>query len=313
VERYEIEVFLTLAANLHFGRTAERLRITTARVSQTIKKLERRVGAPLFDRTSRRVALTELGEQFHDELLPAYRQVQAALTHAVTTAGAVREPVRVGFVGPAIGHLALRAADVTRERHPDCAVELHEVQFNDAVTRLRGNDVDVLLGCLPIKEPDLVTGPPLLSEPWTLALPTGHPYTVYPSITISDLAAIPILQAPCSLPRDWYDQGDKREQPGSAPTHRDGTSAETLQEALTMVGAGRGAFPVGEHIARFHRRPDIVYIPIADAPPLRWGTVRRAGGSPGVDIFIAVVGDLVRRQTRAAPSHQTTRRLTAAS
>ena len=63
MERREIEIFLTLADELHFGRTAERLLVSTARVSQTIKNLERRFGALLFERTSRRVTLTPVGRR----------------------------------------------------------------------------------------------------------------------------------------------------------------------------------------------------------------------------------------------------------
>nr|WP_324605600.1 LysR family transcriptional regulator [Streptomyces niger] len=44
---------MILVEELHFGRTAKRLRVSRARVSQTIQRLERRVGAPLFERTSR--------------------------------------------------------------------------------------------------------------------------------------------------------------------------------------------------------------------------------------------------------------------
>ncbi|WP_435876147.1 helix-turn-helix domain-containing protein [Saccharopolyspora shandongensis] len=62
-----VEVLLTLAEELHFGRTAERLHITTGRVSQCIKALECRVGAALFERTSRRVALTPIGPQLGDQ------------------------------------------------------------------------------------------------------------------------------------------------------------------------------------------------------------------------------------------------------
>ncbi|MFE9392938.1 LysR family transcriptional regulator [Streptomyces sp. NPDC006784] len=58
IERHEVEAFLTLAEELHFGRTAAKLHVSTARVSQTIRKLERRVGIPLFHRTSRHVSLT---------------------------------------------------------------------------------------------------------------------------------------------------------------------------------------------------------------------------------------------------------------
>ena len=75
VELREIRVFLTLAEELHFGRTAERLGITHSRVSQTIQTLEARVGAKLFDRTSRRVALTRLGEQLRAALSPVYREL----------------------------------------------------------------------------------------------------------------------------------------------------------------------------------------------------------------------------------------------
>ncbi len=66
LERLETQIFLTLAEELHFGRTAERLRITTGRVSQVIKKLERRIGSRLFDRNSRAVRLTAIGRQLAD-------------------------------------------------------------------------------------------------------------------------------------------------------------------------------------------------------------------------------------------------------
>lgn len=63
VERQEIDVFLTLADELHFARTAQRLHLSAAAVSQTISRLERRFGAPLLTRTTRRVELTPLGQQ----------------------------------------------------------------------------------------------------------------------------------------------------------------------------------------------------------------------------------------------------------
>jgi DNA-binding transcriptional LysR family regulator len=64
VELREVETFLVLAVELHFGRTAQRLRLSQGRVSQTIKALEREVGGALFERSSRHVRLTRLGEEF---------------------------------------------------------------------------------------------------------------------------------------------------------------------------------------------------------------------------------------------------------
>jgi DNA-binding transcriptional LysR family regulator len=61
VEHRDIEIFLTLAEELHFGRTAERLRVSPARITQAIKKQERQIGAVLFERTNRTIRLTPLG------------------------------------------------------------------------------------------------------------------------------------------------------------------------------------------------------------------------------------------------------------
>ena len=64
--------FLTLAEELHFGRTAERLRMPQPRVSRLIASMERRAGGALFERTSRRVRLTPLGAQLRCELELVY-------------------------------------------------------------------------------------------------------------------------------------------------------------------------------------------------------------------------------------------------
>jgi DNA-binding transcriptional LysR family regulator len=66
--RHELEAFLTLAEELHFGRTAARLHVSTARISQTIRSLELRVGVRLFERTSRRVSLLPVGQQLLEDL-----------------------------------------------------------------------------------------------------------------------------------------------------------------------------------------------------------------------------------------------------
>jgi len=83
----QVEAFLALAEELHFGRAADKLRVSQPRISRLIAALEREVGGKLFERTSRRVALTPLGEQFHALLLPGYAQLQTALARAATRPG----------------------------------------------------------------------------------------------------------------------------------------------------------------------------------------------------------------------------------
>lgn len=102
MERAEMEIFLTLADELHFGRTADRLHLSTARISQTIKKLERRYRAPLFERTSRQVALTPTGARLHADLSAVREQLDAAEARA-TAAGGLGGRLTVGFVGALAG------------------------------------------------------------------------------------------------------------------------------------------------------------------------------------------------------------------
>jgi DNA-binding transcriptional LysR family regulator len=108
MERREIEIFLTLAEELHFGRTAQRLFISQARVSQTIATLERRFGVALFDRTSRRVALTPVGAALHADVRAGYDRIQAGIAAAVAAGRGVTGTLTVGLEAPAVAELRPR-------------------------------------------------------------------------------------------------------------------------------------------------------------------------------------------------------------
>jgi DNA-binding transcriptional LysR family regulator len=175
LERHEFEAFLTLSEELHFGRTAERMRVSTARVSQTIRKLERQVGSPLFTRTSRRVDLTAVGRQLYDDLKPAQDLIERAMERAVTAGRGFTGVLRAGFLTAAGSQLLAGATELFHRRHPECEIHLREVQLGSAVAALRGGEVDVLLGGFPCEEADLTMGPVLVTEARMLAVSSAHP------------------------------------------------------------------------------------------------------------------------------------------
>ncbi|MFJ4652582.1 LysR family transcriptional regulator [Nocardia sp. NPDC088792] len=299
LERYEIETFLTLAAELHFGRTAERLQVSTARVGQIITRLEQRIGVPLFDRTVRRVELTSIGKQLYLELKPAWDQVGVVVQRAMGAAHVLTGTVRVAFDGPASGLLLTRISDFFRKRLPDCDVQLREVRLRELTLWLLGGELDIALSTLPIEEPGFTQGSVLVSEPRLLAVAADHPFAQEHSISLEDLARMTVLQLPGTLPESLRADRTPSTTPAGHPV-RLGRSADTFDEILTLVGTGHGVFPVGAQARRYHVRPDIVYVPIRDAPPLKWGLVwRTAAESPRIRAFDDAARDLLRRSFSA--------------
>ena len=160
MELRDIEIFLTLAEELQFGRTAERLHVTPARVSQAIKKQERAIGAELFERTSRVVRLTSIGEQLRGELEVGYQQIRQAIGGATATVRGISGTIRVGFSAPWCGDLIVRAAEVFRDRIPACSVQIMERMLTDRFGPLRAGEIDLQLTELPADSPDI--GGPLV-------------------------------------------------------------------------------------------------------------------------------------------------------
>jgi DNA-binding transcriptional LysR family regulator len=112
-------VLLTVAEELHFGRVAERLQINRSRVSQVINVLEARIGGRLFERTSRRVRLTPIGEQLQNEVSGPYRQLQDVLVHVRDAATGVAGTLRIGMYSTLSGGPHITEIVRTFEtRHP---------------------------------------------------------------------------------------------------------------------------------------------------------------------------------------------------
>lgn len=284
LERYELETFLTLAEELHFGRTAERTHVSRARVSQTIRRLERRVGAPLFNRTSRRVELTPIGHRLYEDLQPAREMIEAGFERALRSARGITGTLPVGFVGAAGGQLLFEAAELLHTRQPGCEVLVREVQLADAMPWLLNGEVEVLLTCFHSERDDLVTGPALVTEARMLAVPSGHPFADRQSVSAEDLAGATVLRTPDDLPSSHPPR----------QTSASGPAAGSFQEILTLVGAGRGLFPIGAHMRRYYMRPDVAYVPFRDAPPVHWHLMWRTDGATArIHAFAAAAHDLV--------------------
>ncbi|KAF0848125.1 LysR family transcriptional regulator [Nocardia caishijiensis] len=168
MEMRDIEIFLTLAEELHFGRTAQRLHITQSRVSHAIRQQERRIGAPLFVRTSRTVALTGIGERLRDELRHGSRVIASAIERARADARRFDDVLRVGIMG-ALGPALAPVLRGFTDAYPQVELVVRETHFADPFGPLRAGEVDLQLAWLPVCEPDLTVGATVRTEVTRLA------------------------------------------------------------------------------------------------------------------------------------------------
>ncbi|WP_043627601.1 LysR family transcriptional regulator [Nonomuraea candida] len=275
MELRDIEIFLTLAEELHFTRTADRLHVSPARISQAIRKQEREVGAKLFERTSRSVRLTTVGERLYSDLRPAFRELHESVRRAKLAARDESDALRIGM-------LCSNAYDLRpyweafRARHPRWQLRIRHNPFIDPFAPLRHGDIDVLVCWLPVEEPDLTVGPVAFTEPRVLLAAPGHELAAHASVSIEALGDFGALRASEPLPDYWEDAFIPFQTPSGRPVER-GPAVRQMDDILTIVGAGEAVHHLGAHAARYHVRPDVRFLPVRDAPRLRWGLVWRSG------------------------------------
>lgn len=304
VELREIRIFLTLSEELHFGRTAERLGITPSYVSQTIRTLEVRVGDKLFERTSRKVQLTQLGERLRERLSPAYAAVQVALDETRSEVDAPTGPIRLGFTTTTERPVLTRLVQKFQARHPGCDVTFHELDVFDPYSALREDEIDVLYHHFPVSEPGLTAGPTLGHYDIVLAVAQGHRLAGSESVSIEDLADEALPRLPSTFPSSLYDLYFPVVT-SSRPLRRT-HAVRTMNEILLLVAQGRIVWPMSTITAQVTGwdHGEIVLVPFADLGPAVVGLIwRTEHESAGIRALADVARTLNRREP-AAPDRR---------
>ncbi|GAA3553116.1 hypothetical protein GCM10022197_05240 [Microlunatus spumicola] len=190
MELRQLEAFVAVAHELHFGRAAGRLHLGQPTLSDLVRRLERELGTPLFHRTTRRVVLTEAGAV----LLVRAEAVLADVAEAAAAVRAVGEgtggTVRLGFTPPAapvlVPHLCRAFAAVA----PGVRVEQSRLWLPGLQQALLDGTVDVAVTC-GVREgdaPDGVETSVFASEPLLVGLRPGHRLAAQAAVDLRDLA-----------------------------------------------------------------------------------------------------------------------------
>ena len=257
VEARELEYFVAVAEELHFGRAAQRLGIAQPPLSRAISRLERRLGAPLLERTSRAVRLTDAGTVLFREGRAALDALAAAerRTRRAALAADGRPAVVLVSKAGASRELLAKLLDA-HEAEPDAAVvEVLLCGPGEQERLLRDGRADVALLHRPFDDTVGFDTEELRTEGQVAVLPAGHPLTTRAHLELADVADLPGLP----LPR-WPDL-DGTYQDGPGPQVRDN------EQLLQLIALGRACAVLPESV-RGHLGDDLATVPIPDAAPV---------------------------------------------
>jgi DNA-binding transcriptional LysR family regulator len=193
-----LEFFVVLAEELHFRRSAERLGITQAPLSLAIQSLEAELGARLFHRTRRTVALTEAGLALVDDARAILARIEHAKESVWETVSGEVGRLRVGFTNASsLSPLFPRLIHAYRTQRPKVNISLLELSSSLQIDAIEQRELDVGLLRLPDNAPrtELVFTP-LMEEPLLVAMHAGHRLAKATSIKIKDLRGEPFIAYP---------------------------------------------------------------------------------------------------------------------
>ncbi|WP_246688006.1 LysR family transcriptional regulator [Methylobacterium sp. WL120] len=286
--------FVALAETLHFGRAAERLRISQPPLSRQIANLEKELGVCLLERHTRQAALTYAGRRFLEDSRAVLASFDQACRNARLADGGELGELSVGFMMHAAHTVLPGLARRFMASHPQVQVELREVVPNalaDAVLTGRF-DAAIMFNPGPVRGLDAHA---IFREPLCLAVHARHPLAGREGIQAHDLVDERLIAAPADV----------------APTLREAVvgfcrsggfeptvclEAQLQQTIVSLVAEGLGIALVPQSLRKMGVA-DVVFRDLQEAPTIEHVVVWRPGNlNPALRPFLSEAGIVPRAE-----------------
>ncbi|MFJ8861805.1 LysR family transcriptional regulator [Streptomyces sp. NPDC102451] len=264
--------FIVVAEELNFTRAGARLFVAQQALSRQIRQLEEELGVQLFERTTRRVALTQAGEALLADARLLVAQADETVDRVRRTAAGKSAVLRLGFVPGGVCPATRRVLAAFEAEHPHVEVRLEETSWNDPDAGLGEEACHAAVLYLPHGQNTLDTVPVDVVSA-LVALPRGHVLAEREALVAEDLKGLPSV---------WYDVPTtsflQRWNVGETAVR-----TRTVHEWMAAVATGRGFGVTGSGARAFLAVPGITYRPVTGLADLTIGfAARRDEANPYV-------------------------------
>lgn len=263
----DMRYLVALAKEKHFGRAAERCHVSQPTLSVAIKKIEGELRAPLFERSSAELRLTNLGERIVEQAQRVL--IESARLDELATQG--RDPLkgnlRVGVIYTIAPYLLPQLVPALHRRAPEMPLFLKEDFTANLVPALKAGELDVIVLALPLESPGVVSLP-LYDEAFRVIVPVDHAWLEAPRADqLSPDQMLLLGQGNCF--RDQILEAcPKMNEPGGLERAVEGGSLETLRY-MVASGAGVAVMPSTAADPLVGKEPLIRVLPFAEPQPKR--------------------------------------------
>lgn len=258
-----LRLFLAVAEEMHFSSAARRMHIAQPALSRAIRQLENALGADLFKRSTRKVALTDAGRLFQ-------RHTERALNHLDIGVRRVRETVageagslHIGYMDFAIEGAFPNLLRAFRSRYPNVHVDAGASFTERIISDLGGGKIDVGFVVGPVREPGVETFT-VQNDRFVAVVPQAHPLAHRSAIYLRDLAGEPLVLGRRSRWAPYLERMDAifRE---AGFTPRLVQEADTTESIFAFVASGIGCTLYVER-AFHYEPPGVRVLALKDVP-----------------------------------------------
>jgi DNA-binding transcriptional LysR family regulator len=289
MELRHLRYFVAVAEELHFSRAAVKLNIATPTLSAQIQALEAMLGAQLFTRKTRSVALTHVGRRFLEEARATIRLADQAELVGRQAARGETGSIAIGYIfSAACGGMVSASIAEFSALHPDVSFDTRRLATIPQMKALIDGTLDIGFTRLPDRYPTGLAGFLIERQSLCAVMPESHRLAALDEIEPDMLAGEPMIATPLEM-----EMGFSNNIRAITPTRITMNVVSRVSDpfsVLTMVAAGKGLGVVSESVSRI-AFPGLVFRRISKTNRLSDHAVvfRKNEGAPVIKAFIALL------------------------